>query len=141
MQVTVLNRQRLLSFDSEKVSALVREAVALEKYSCSEVAIHFIGAKAMCRLHAIYFDDSSLTDCISFPLDEEVLGDVFVCPQVARAYVLKNGGDFRWETTLYIVHGLLHLMGYDDIKENDRKKMRLAEERHMQHLNKKQLIL
>ncbi|MCE5319156.1 MAG: rRNA maturation RNase YbeY [Parachlamydia sp.] len=123
------------------VAALVREAVAFERVSGSEVAIHLIGTKAMSRLHELYFQDPSLTDCISFPLDDEVLGDVFVCPQVARAYVLQNGGDFGWETTLYIVHGLLHLMGYDDIREIDRKKMRAAEARHMRHLEKKRLVL
>ncbi len=100
----------------------------------------------MRRLHGQYFNDRSLTDCISFPLDESespyrVLGDVFVCPQVAIAYAGRNGGDPYLETTLYLVHGLLHLMGYDDITEKDRKKMRAAEERHLSHLQKRRLTL
>ena len=128
------------------MTALVQEVVALEKRSYSEVSIHFIGETAMKRLHQQYFHDSSLTDCISFPVDCEsqsyrLLGDVFVCPRVALAYALKNQGDPYSELSLYIVHGLLHLMGYDDIKEKDRKRMRAAEERQMRHLLDRGLML
>lgn len=142
MHVSVFNRQRILSLIPEKVAALVKEVVTFEKCPCAEVAVHFIGAAAMRRLHGLYFHDSSLTDCLSFPIDDDtaedrILGDVFVCPLVARAYVRQHGGDLNRETTLYVVHGLLHLMGYDDIKENCRKKMRAAEERHMRHLVKR----
>ena len=77
---------------------LVQEVVAFEKYDCDEVAIHFIG-KVMCRLHARFFNDPTVTDCISFPMDchnqqgYRYLGDVFVCPAVALDYARKNHGD------------------------------------------------
>ena len=101
----------------------------------------------MRRLHARFFGDPSLTDCISFPMDSEaqegyrILGEVFVCPQVARRYAESHKGDPYWETTLYVVHGLLHLMGYDDISEKERSLMRAAEGRQMRHLEKRGLIL
>ena len=97
-----------------------------------------------------YLDDPSVTDCISFPMDSDqqsdpssyrLLGDVFICPQVAKNYASRVGGDSYRELSLYLVHGLLHLIGYDDIKEKDRRAMRAAEERHMRNLHKKQLIL
>jgi probable rRNA maturation factor len=143
MQVAVFNRQRTLEINPKKVATLVKELVAFEERSCDEVAIYFIGKAAMRRLHGQYFDDFSLTDCISFPLDAKagLLGDVFVCPQVAIAYAAKNGLDPYLETTLYIVHGLLHLMGYDDITEKDCKKMRAAEKRLLSHLEKRRLTL
>jgi probable rRNA maturation factor len=147
MHVACIDRQRTLFIYPERVTALVQEVVAFEERSYAEVSIHFIGETAMKRLHEQYFNDPSLTDCISFPMDCEnqtgyrLLGDVFVCPQVALAYAHKNQGDPYTELSLYIVHGLLHLMGYDDIKEKDCKRMRSAEERQMRHLFDKGLTL
>lgn len=147
LAVDVLNEQEDLSCDDERIPPLVRSVVALEGQFASEVAIHLVSEEAITRLHAEHFDDPTPTDCISFPMDgpEEtyyrVLGDVFVCPSVAIRYVQEHGGDPFQETTLYIVHGILHLLGYDDIKEEDQKLMRLAEQRAMAHLSKEELFL
>ena len=70
-----------------------------------------------------------------------VLGEVFVCPATAIAYASENKLDPYEETTLYIVHGLLHLMGYDDIDDRDAVLMRQAERRHMQKLKDLTLLL
>lgn len=131
------------------MTTLVQEVVACERLSFDEAAVHFIGQKAMKSLHGRFFNDFSLTDCISFPMMDATLsgkgyrflGEVFVCPEVALAYARKTKGDPAFEITLYVVHGLLHLMGYDDIKEKDRMRMRAAEERQMRHLSRKRLIL
>ena len=100
------------------------------------------------KLHEEYFNDPSPTDCITFPIDEKeedtfyrVLGDVFVCPEVALSYSQTHILDVEEELTLYIVHGLLHLLGYDDIQEQDRIKIRAEELSCMNHLKEKQLIL
>lgn len=102
-----------------------------------EVSIRFVDTKTISEIHKEFFDDPSITDCMSFPIDDQVLGDVVVCPKVAIDY----GGDPYEETTLYIVHGLLHLMGYNDIEELDRQEMRMAEKRHLDTLKKKELML
>jgi probable rRNA maturation factor len=141
VHVAIINRQRVVPIDADKVAKLVKAVVALEGRPCSEVGVHFIGAAAMRRLHGQFFNDSSLTDCISFPLEAELLGDVFVCPQVAMTYARHHKGDPYREISLYIVHGLLHLMGYDDIREKNCREMRAAEERHMRHLQKRRLLL
>jgi probable rRNA maturation factor len=56
------------------------------------------------------------------------LGDIFVCPATAISYVSSHGsGEVYKETTLYVIHGLLHLLGYDDIEDKDIVEMREAE--------------
>jgi len=75
------------------------------------------------------------------PQESRILGDVFVCPKTAIEYSKSHGGDVYEELTLYVIHGLLHLMGYDDIEETDIVKMREAEKRHMNHLKKLDLGL
>lgn len=146
MKISITNRQKDLKITPSLVKAIVNEVVNKEKFQVDEVALHFISDKAMRKLHADYFDDPSPTDCISFPLYDQsgayrILGDVFICPQAAILYADKRGKNSYEELTLYIVHGLLHLMGYDDIISEDRVKMRRAESKQLKNLRLKGLIL
>lgn len=149
MFVQVVNKQKALPFSSRQVKALVNEIVFFEKKAYDEVAIHFINKRVSSQMHQQYFQDPSPTDCLSFPIDMEheskdsykMLGDVFVCPEVAIEYAQKNNCDPYEELSLYVVHGVLHLMGYDDLDPVDRKKMRGAERRHMKHLKAEKKLL
>lgn len=104
-----------------------------------EVSIHFVNVKEISKLHADFFDDPSPTDCISLPLDSpfddtgswHVLGEVFVCPAIAKSYAKEHDLDAYQETLLYVVHGLLHLYGYDDLEPKARRKMRAKEKELM----------
>ncbi|MBS0649203.1 MAG: rRNA maturation RNase YbeY [Verrucomicrobia bacterium] len=99
-----------------------------KKADCKEVAIYFVGQKKISQLHQDYFQDPTPTDCITFPLDSDFLGEIFVCPQAALDY---NPEHPHQETTLYVLHGLLHLLGYDDIDRKERTRMRREEKRLM----------
>ena len=61
-------------------------------------------------------------------------GEIFVCPLAAIAYAKKQESRPYEETALYIVHGLLHLLGYDDLEEKAKKNMRKKEKSCMRHL-------
>lgn len=149
MNVFVESTQSIFAINLDQVAALVKEVISFEGADCDEVGIHFVEKSEICDLHEEYFDDPSPTDCISFPIDglnkdasgHCMLGDVFVCPEVALEYAKENGEQVSIEITLYIIHGLLHLMGYDDIEEKNRAKMRKAEKRHLEHLQQIGLYL
>lgn len=103
----------------------------------SEMAIHFVGKQKIASLHKKYFADPSPTDCITFPYNEHsFLGEVFVCPDIGEEYVRANGGSLQSEITLYVIHGYLHLLGYDDQTPAERKEMRKEEKKWMSHLVK-----
>lgn len=134
-KISVYNKQKDLKLSSKSVKAVVEAVLAFYNVSCDEIAIHFVSTSAICKLHDEFFEDPSPTDCITFPYDEDsFLGEVFVCPKVAMDYVAKKGTSAYEETILYVVHGILHLLGYDDIEETDRKKMKEEEKRAMAHL-------
>lgn len=75
----------------------------------------------------MFFQDPTPTDCITFPFDQKFLGEIFVCPKVAKEYDPKKP---HLETTLYIIHGILHLLGFNDIEKKERAKMALKQ-RHL----------
>lgn len=120
-------------------AAILAVLVHLEVKPTS-VAIHFVSTSEISKLHEEFFADPSPTDCISFPSDPEdpshepFLGEVFVCPAVALAYAKKHSIPPRQELLLYMIHGILHLLGFDDLEAKDRRLMREKEKICMNYL-------
>ncbi len=147
MEILIENAQVDLPISTRSIKSLVKGFLAIAEVTFDEVSIHFVNSQAIAKLHEKYCDDPTTTDCLSFPMDSaseegyRCMGDVFVCPATAIDYVKKHGEDAYKETTLYLIHGLLHLLGYDDIEEEDRQEMRAAETRYLNHIEKKKLWL
>lgn len=142
MLVQVSNRQRILPLSLASVRKVVIRFLISEGVTCDEVSIGFVDVPTICDLHSRFFNDPSPTDCITCPIDPPnspgycVLGEVFISPQAAIDYVIAENPNAKpdkekiyWELTLYLIHGLLHLLGYDDIEEEEERKMRAAEQR------------
>lgn len=146
MDVHIFNQQNDLTISIPQVEKLVIECLLLEGVECDEVSIQFVDTNIICDLHDRFFNDPTTTDCISFPIDQDdntgyrVLGEVFVCPKTGIDYARENQKDPYEEISLYIIHGLLHLMGYDDIGDAE-PEMREAEKKHLKHLSIKGLLL
>lgn len=146
MKFLIDDLQDDLLIDNSVIGPLVGAVLDLESTRADELSVSFVSTERICELHKQFFDDGSPTDCISFPIDQDddghyrLLGEVVVCPKTALQYVESNGGDISKEVTLYLVHGLLHLLGYDDDGQGV-KKMRLAEEKHLQNLSRLGLLL
>lgn len=142
METFVFNNQTLVTVDSDAVERLARLVVTDEGHSYDEAAVHFIDATASGRLHQRYFDDPEPTDCMSFPMDEpgssqepgpRILGEVFVCPEIAqKTYESGEGLPVHEELALYVIHGLLHLLGYDDQTDEQVQQMRQKEAHYLE---------
>lgn len=145
MKVTVFNSQKNLSFSANVVKKLVTYLLQEMDVLSDEIILHFVTKKKIQQLHLQHFDDPTPTDCISFPIDSPqtrgILGEIFICPKVALEYAEKKKMNPYEETTLYIVHGLLHLLGYDDLEKKAKQRMRRQEKKCLKMLSEKNLIL
>lgn len=139
--IRIFNRQKDLKIDKSSARALVASVLAHLGVKTEEISLYFVDQKKICQLHATYFQDPTPTDCISFPLDEEILGEIFICPSVALEYARRKNLDPYQETSLYVIHGLLHLIGYDDLEPKARRIMRKKEKSCMRHINKEKIGL
>jgi probable rRNA maturation factor len=128
MNILIHNAQKDLPLSAKATRAIVQAVLTHLNAPHSEVSIYFVTTRRICQLHKEFFGDPRTTDCISFPLEGTTdLGEVFVCPKTAIDYAaLKKKEPFE-ETTLYIIHGLLHCLGYDDLEPNARRTMRKKE--------------
>lgn len=139
MITTIYNKQKDLSLSLSNIRLMIPFLLRNLEIATDEVIIHFVSKSAISKLHDEFFSDPTPTDCISFPLDcpkntstnskHKILGEVFVCPKVAIEYALEHGLDPHLETKLYIIHGILHLIGYDDLDSSSRRKMRQMEKK------------
>jgi probable rRNA maturation factor len=73
------------------------------------IEVILVDRAVMARVHGNFLGDATETDVITFPY-----GEILVCPAVARDQSPGHGLDVEQEVLLYALHGLLHLVGYDD---------------------------
>ncbi len=93
----------------------------------------------MARPNCSYLQDDGPTDVISFDYDESgdapkpgpILGAIFICPVVAAEFAHKYKTSWPEEVARYLIHGILHLRGYDDSAPGLRRTMKREENRLM----------
>ncbi|HEX2029880.1 MAG TPA: rRNA maturation RNase YbeY [Actinomycetota bacterium] len=109
--------------DGTALVELARRALVAEGAADVELSVSLVSEDEMARLHETYLGEPGPTDVLSFPQDEEgpgrLLGDVVICPDVAA----RQATDLHRELGLLVVHGTLHLLGYDHEEPEDRRRM------------------
>ena len=132
--IEVVNRQRRVKLDTDAwVDFGVKALDAIGK-SGSSATIAFVSDKSIRKLNQQFRGVDKATDVLSFPADEpDNLGDVAVSVETAAAQAKENGLSFENEIAQLILHGLLHLSGYDH--ETDNGEMNRFELRLRRKLN------
>lgn len=121
-----------------RVNAVDRILNALEQcvpINYAELSVAFLDEASICDLHEKFLNNPDPTDVITFPATEEEdyrVGEICISIDEALKYPQYMLED---EVTLYLVHGWLHLAGYDDIVEEDRLIMRKMEQKALDFLD------
>jgi probable rRNA maturation factor len=112
------------------------------RFSSAQVAVHFVGASEMTLLNETFLGHPGATDVITFDYRKDapagcLSGEVFVCVDVAMAQAPEFRTTWQEELARYVIHGVLHLLGYDDKSPAPRKRMKLEEERFLKELSRR----
>ena len=117
--VEVVNRQRRLQIDTEAWSTFAAKALDVIGKNDWSATIAFVSDKRLRELNRQFRGIDKTTDVLSFPAEEESnLGDVAVSVETAATQARENGLTFDREIAQLILHGLLHLSGYDHETDN-----------------------
>jgi len=119
--VEVVNRQRRVPIDTEAWSTFATQALAAIGKSESTATIAFVSDKKIRELNSQFRDVDKATDVLSFPSGgpgESELGDIAISVDTAAAQAKENGLKLDEEIAQLILHGLLHLSGYDHETDN-----------------------
>jgi len=117
--IEVVNRQRGKKVDNVVWALFAEKAIdAIGKHG-SSATIAFVSDKNIRKLNHQFRQIDKATDVLSFPADEETnLGDIAISVETAAAQAKDNGLTFENEIAQLILHGLLHLTGYDHETDN-----------------------
>src|SRR6478736_3241213 len=133
-EISVHNLQRKISVNVAQLEKFAGNAVqhSLQLHSrertdlrkLSEIFIWLISDRRMALLHRQFLGQSGSTDVLTFQH-----GEIFISVETARRHARAFGNSLVRELNLYIVHGLLHLHGFDDRTPADARKMRRTQEK------------
>ena len=136
MSIEIDNRSGAICAEAELVdlAAFALNELLVDKRA--ELEISLVDEDEMTRLHEEWMDEAGPTDVLSFPMDElrpnelsendevpVVLGDVVICPDVARKQGDTAGHGMEQELRILLVHGILHLLGFDHLEPEEEAEM------------------
>jgi len=135
LHISFTNDQARVEVDAIRLRDAVRNVLVAEKVRDADVSIAVVDDVKMHELNLKYLQHDYATDVLSFRLDEEdegpLEGEIIVSIDTAEREAKEYGWKREDELLLYVIHGVLHLVGYDDQEIDERKAMREAESRNL----------
>jgi probable rRNA maturation factor len=119
-----------VALDRSACRQLLRRIAADHEIAAGEISVAVVDKATIARLHAQFLQDPSPTDVLSFVLarrDAYLEGEIVACAEVAAEVAQRLHRPADGELLLYIVHGMLHLVGYDDLTLPEARTMRQRE--------------
>jgi probable rRNA maturation factor len=154
VQVFGADEQRDAPVDVDRWVALARDVLVAEGVRGeAELSLLFVDEPSMAELNKRFMEADGPTDVLAFPIDDPVvagrwpdagtagpdrddpepgdlpllLGDVVVCPKVARRQAPEHAGSYDDEMALLVVHGVLHVLGHDHAEVEETERMQARE--------------
>jgi probable rRNA maturation factor len=126
--IELRNNQKLLKINKQSVSDLCNFVLESLNLQDCNVSVSLVDDKEITELNLRYFRKNRTTDVISFPMEDNIrdgalLGDVVVCLREAVRSSNEQGLPLCEEISLYLIHGILHLVGERDGTSAERRKM------------------
>ena len=139
-KITISNRQDALPIDKRLLRRLVKYVADEEGCKILSIDVAIVSADEIERLNRKYLNREGITDVMSFDLSEvgsdELDGQIVVCADAAALQSKHYGLDVQDELMLYVIHGLLHLIGYDDTSADLASKMRVRQKQILENFKK-----
>lgn len=132
--ITVTNQQDLLPVDAERLRAAAERILADAGRTAGSLSVAVVDDATIRPINAEFLGHDYATDVLSFSLEDDgrrLEGEVIVSAETAIANAADYGSRPGEELLLYVVHGVLHLVGYNDKTEADAAEMRRAEARYL----------
>jgi len=156
MSVTIANRQRVQKINLRLLKKITAALLAELETQRAEIGICLVAAPEMTRLNETFLKHKDSTDVITFdyrtegragsPLSADgahgvsrptILGEIYVCVDEAVLQARKFGTTWQSEVVRYLIHGVLHLLGFDDSSAGARRKMKREENRRLREMTRR----
>lgn len=131
VKLEIINRQKCYPIAQNEIKKLARGVLKIEKRD-AVLNLVFVDNKQIKEINKTFLRHNYATDVLSFAYHEHSLhdiitGEILISAEMAVQQAHRHGYPAEDEIALYLVHGILHLLGYDDRKKGDAKKMHQRE--------------
>lgn len=135
MQIEITNLQCLYCLKENEIHDILQDIFG-ELGKKADLSVVFVDDRKIMELNNSFLGENSPTDVLAFPLNDfdkessgNICGEIIVSVETAIRVAKEIEVDVDWEIYLYIVHGVLHLIGYDDKDSKMAEKMHNEEKR------------
>lgn len=137
--VDLANEQSTHPIDEDLLRRAVEVVLAGEQIAHASISIAVVDDGTIHQLNRAYLSHDYATDVLSFNLNEPnepLEGEVVVSAEMAARKSVEYGWTMMDELLLYVIHGTLHLVGYDDASESERNAMKTQETKYLATLGR-----
>lgn len=135
-KIAIHSPQEQITIDRGRLREIARAVMTGENVNDYEISIALVDNPTIHRLNKQYLDHDEPTDVLSFPYSaanaRKLEGELVIGVEVANEQAQERGHDVQAEVALYVIHGLLHLCGFDDKSDATEKEMRERERHYLQ---------
>ena len=136
--VSVASPQEIVPLEYQRLKDCARAVLTGEGVKDSKVSLAFVDDATIAGLNKRFLEHEGPTDVITFPLSgkgaKKLEGEVVIGVEVAQREAADRGHDVNTELCLYVIHGCLHLCGYDDRTPESTAEMRRKEREYLRQL-------
>jgi len=137
-KISIASPQEIVTIDRGRMREIVRTVLAGEDVADYEISLAFVDNATIHVLNKRYLNHDEPTDVLSFPFSDanakKLTGELVLGVEVATERAKEMGHAVDVELALYVIHGLLHLCGYDDKSDSAERAMRDRERHFLQAL-------
>ena len=118
-----VNQQKKYEINYYVINAFLKKALKYLRIQNKKISIILVSSEKIKKLNKDYRKKHYVTDVIAFPVDRDYpdrnyLGDIFICASVANKQAHQIGHSIEKEMATLVIHGILHLLGYDHLADN-----------------------
>jgi probable rRNA maturation factor len=133
-ELSLANEQSVHMVDEPRLLAAARRVLEDSDYPSATISLAVVDDPTIHRLNRQFLEHNWATDVLSFTLEDHhghLDGEIVLSADTAAAAAEQYGTSAAAEQLLYVVHGMLHLVGYDDTSVADAERMRIAERHYL----------
>ena len=131
MEIQIKNQQKIVKLDLKKTKEIIIKILNLLGIDeRNEISFLFTDDAMIKSLNSKYRSIDQATDVLSFAFEEgkdtfpsvgvnRILGDIIISIETAKRQAIEANHSLEWEIIILLVHGILHLLGYDHVKEKE----------------------
>lgn len=138
-RISIHSQQEVVEIDRGRMRDIVRTVLEGEGEDNAQISLAFVDNPTIHRLNKQFLEHDEPTDVLSFPMSapnaKQLAGELVLGVEVALEQAEERGHEVLAELALYVIHGLLHLCGYDDHDDEDRAAMREREKHYLRKLS------